>query len=98
MNVLHTELPGVLVIEPEIRLDQRDLFCEAYQQSRYALHGIIGPFVQDNFSCSSRGKLWHPHLQNPRAQSKLVYLLRVLDVAVDVRLGSPRSGSTSPLN
>jgi dTDP-4-dehydrorhamnose 3,5-epimerase len=91
MNVLQTELPGVLLIEPEIHGDQRGFFCESYRQDRYASHGITGPFVQDNLSRSARGVLRGLHLQNPKCQGKLVGTLRgsVLDVAVDVRVGSP---------
>jgi dTDP-4-dehydrorhamnose 3,5-epimerase len=94
MNVIHTQIPGVLIFEPKVFGDSRGFFFESYQTDRYARHGIRGPFVQDNMSRSVRGVLRGLHLQNPRAQGKLVTVLRgtILDVAVDVRLGSPSFG------
>ena len=91
MNVISTEIPEVLIIEPKLFGDQRGFFLETFQAERYAAHGIHGPFVQDNLSRSASGVLRGLHLQNPNAQGKLVTVLRgrVLDVAVDVRLGSP---------
>jgi dTDP-4-dehydrorhamnose 3,5-epimerase len=94
MNVLQTELPGVFIVEPKVFGDQRGFFCETYQQDRYAAHGITGPFVQDNLSRSARGVLRGLHFQHPKSQGKLISVLHgsVLDVAVDVRLGSPTFG------
>jgi dTDP-4-dehydrorhamnose 3,5-epimerase len=94
MNVLHTKIPEVLVIEPKVFGDQRGFFFETYQADRYTSHGIIGPFVQDNLSRSARGVLRGLHFQNPKSQGKLVSVQRghVLDVAVDVRRGSPTFG------
>jgi dTDP-4-dehydrorhamnose 3,5-epimerase len=94
MNVIQTELPEVLIIEPKLFGDQRGFFLETYQSFRYAEHGIVRPFVQDNMSRSSFGVLRGLHLQNPVTQGKLVTALRgkVLDVAVDVRVGSPNFG------
>ncbi len=94
MNVIATALPEVLILEPRLFGDQRGFFMETYQLSRYAEHGIGRPFVQDNLSRSSHGVLRGLHLQNPFTQGKLVTALRgrVLDVAVDVRVGSPRFG------
>ncbi len=94
MNVLQTELPGVLIIEPKVFGDERGFFCETYQADRYASHGITGPFVQDNLSRSARGVLRGLHFQHPKSQGKLVSVQRgrVLDVAVDVRRGSPTFG------
>src|SRR6516164_5583743 len=91
MNVISTALPGVLIIEPRLFGDQRGFFLETYQFPRYAEHGISRPFVQDNMSRSSYGVLRGLHLQNPSPQGKLVSVMRgrVLDVAVDVRIGSP---------
>jgi len=91
MNVMQTAIPGVLIIEPKVVGDQRGFFLEVFRVERYALHGICGPFVQDNLSRSSRGVVRGLHLQNPRMQGKLVGVLRgsVRDVAVDVRHGSP---------
>ena len=94
MNVTQTKIPEVLIIEPKVLGDQRGFLCETYQVNRYTSYGIAGPFVQDNLSRSSRGVLRGLHFQNPKSQGKLVSVLRgcVLDVAVDVRLGSPTFG------
>jgi dTDP-4-dehydrorhamnose 3,5-epimerase len=93
-NLVPTRIPGVLIIEPKIFGDQRGFFFEAYQAARYAKYGISRPFVQDNISRSDRGTLRGLHLQYPTCQGKLVSVLRgrVLDVAVDVRIGSPTFG------
>jgi dTDP-4-dehydrorhamnose 3,5-epimerase len=94
MNVISTEIPDVLIIEPKIIGDQRGFFLETFRAERYAASGIRGPFVQDNLSRSAFGVLRGLHLQNPHAQGKLVTVLRgrVRDVAVDVRVGSPTFG------
>jgi dTDP-4-dehydrorhamnose 3,5-epimerase len=94
MNVIPTELPGVLIVEPKVHGDARGFFFEAYQQRRYADAGIPGPFVQDNISRSARGILRGLHYQHPRAQGKLISVLggRIWDVAVDVRRGSATFG------
>ena len=94
MKVIHTQIPEVLIFEPKVFGDARGYFFESYQTDRYATHGIAAPFVQDNMSRSVRGVLRGLHLQNPRTQGKLVTVLRgtILDVAVDVRVGSPTFG------
>jgi dTDP-4-dehydrorhamnose 3,5-epimerase len=94
MNVIQTEVPDVIIIEPRLFGDQRGFFLETYQFLRYAEHGVSRPFIQDNLSRSARGVLRGLHLQNPLTQGKLVTALRgkVLDVAVDVRVGSPSFG------
>ena len=94
MNVVQTALPEVLIFEPKVFGDQRGFFVETYQFQRYAEHGVTHPFVQDNMSRSGYGVLRGLHLQNPNTQGKLVTALRgrVLDVAVDVRVGSPNFG------
>ena len=94
MNVIQTEIPEVLIIEPKVFRDDRGFFFEAFKADRYALYGVTGPFVQDNVSRSACGVIRGLHLQNPKCQGKLVSVLRgrVLDVAVDVRLGSPTFG------
>jgi dTDP-4-dehydrorhamnose 3,5-epimerase len=94
MNVVSTAVPGVLIIEPKVFGDQRGFFLETFRADRYAASGITGPFVQDNLSRSAYGVLRGLHLQNPKAQGKLVTVMRgrVLDVAVDVRRGSPTFG------
>ena len=94
MNVIATDIPEVLIIEPKLFGDQRGFFLETYQFCRYAEFGIRRPFVQDNMSRSTYGVLRGLHLQNPSPQGKLVSVMRgsVLDVAVDVRVGSPNFG------
>jgi dTDP-4-dehydrorhamnose 3,5-epimerase len=94
MNVIATDIPEVLIVEPKLLGDQRGFFLETYQFRRYAEFGLSRPFVQDNLSRSSYGVLRGLHLQNPSPQGKLVSVMRgrVLDVAVDVRRGSPNFG------
>ncbi len=94
MNVISTAIPEVLIIEPKVFGDQRGFFLETFKADRYGEKGISRPFVQDNLSRSGQGVLRGLHLQNPKTQGKLVSALRgrVLDVAVDVRVGSPTFG------
>lgn len=94
MRVTETDLPGVLVIEPEVFGDERGWFLETWRDERYAAHGLPATFVQDSLSFSRRGALRGLHLQHPRGQGKLVYALagEVFDVAVDVRPDSPHFG------
>jgi dTDP-4-dehydrorhamnose 3,5-epimerase len=94
MNVIQTAIAGVLIIEPKVAGDPRGFFLELFQEQRYARSGIGRRFVQDNLSRSAQGVLRGLHIQNPKPQGKLVTVLRgcVLDVAVDVRTGSPTFG------
>jgi dTDP-4-dehydrorhamnose 3,5-epimerase len=94
MNMVQTEIPEVVIIEPKMFGDQRGFFLESFQAARYAEFGITRPFVQDNLSRSTRGVLRGMHIQHPRPQGKLVTVLRgrVLDVAIDVRTNSPTFG------
>lgn len=95
IRVTPTELEGVLLIEPDIFRDERGFFLETYHRQRYAEHGIGCEFVQDNHSQSRRGVLRGLHYQgSPAPQDKLVRCSRgaILDVAVDLRAGSPSFG------
>jgi dTDP-4-dehydrorhamnose 3,5-epimerase len=94
MNILETSIPGVLIVEPKVFGDARGFFIEMYQDDRYSASGIRSRFVQDNLSRSAGGVLRGLHFQNPKPQGKLVTVLNgaVLDVAVDVRVGSPTFG------
>lgn len=94
MNVRQTELPGVLILEPQVFGDRRGYFLETWRSVRYEEAGIPGPFVQDNVAFSRKGVLRGLHFQHPRSQGKLVQVLsgEVIDVAVDVRVGSPAVG------
>lgn len=87
MNVVATELPGVLVVEPRTFGDERGWFLETWRAERYAGHGIGPQFVQANCSSSVFGVLRGLHYQWPEPQGKLVWVSagRVLDVAVDIR-------------
>lgn len=94
MQVIKTDLPGVILIEPKVFGDSRGFFLESYNDSRYQEAGIPGPFVQDNHSRSSRGVLRGLHFQLKHPQGKLVSVSRgeVFDVAVDIRRGAPTFG------
>jgi dTDP-4-dehydrorhamnose 3,5-epimerase len=94
MEILPTAIASVLIVEPKVFRDSRGHFLESFSAKRYADAGIIGPFVQDNLSFSSRGVLRGLHFQNPSQQGKLVSapIGEVFDVAVDIRKGSPTFG------
>ena len=95
MIYTETEIAGAWIIEPKVFKDARGYFMEAWKKEEFEKH--IGPvnFVQDNESCSSKGVLRGLHYQlGPMAQAKLVRVIEgcVLDVAVDLRQGSPTFG------
>jgi dTDP-4-dehydrorhamnose 3,5-epimerase len=94
VKVTPTALPEVLHVEPKVFGDARGFFLETYAAPRYHAAGMTMPFVQDNLSYSRKGVLRGLHFQNPNAQGKLVQAVagEVFDVAVDVRVGSPRFG------
>ncbi len=89
-----TEIPGVLVIEPDVFQDRRGFFLETYQLQKYRAGGIADVFVQDNHSRSAGGTIRGLHLQLRRPQAKLIRVIEgeIFDVAVDVRRGSPTFG------
>ena len=95
MNFIKTEIEGVYIIEPHIFRDARGYFFESYNAAEFARNGIDTVFVQDNQSQSSYGVIRGLHCQlGEHSQAKLVRVLqgRVLDVAVDIRPGSPTFG------
>ncbi len=95
MNVVQTEIPGVVIIEPRVFEDARGYFFESFSQRDFDSQVREVRFVQDNESKSSYGVLRGLHFQKPpHAQSKLVRVVKgaVLDVAVDIRKGSPTFG------
>ena len=94
MKFIPTELPGVILIEPDVFKDARGFFLETYHERKYAEGGIAGPFVQDNHSYSARGTLRGLHAQLKHPQGKLVRAVKgeIWDVAVDIRPGSPSFG------
>jgi len=94
VKAIPTELPGVIIIEPRVFSDARGFFFESYHVPRYAEAGITVTFVQDNHSSSAKGTIRGLHYQLRRPQAKLMRVIRgsVLDVAVDIRRGSPTFG------
>ena len=95
MEVIKTEIEGVVIIEPRIFKDERGYFYESFSQREFEEKVCRTTFVQDNQSKSSYGVLRGLHFQKPpHCQSKLVRCIKgaVLDVAVDIRKGSPTFG------
>lgn len=95
MNIIKTEIDGLVIIEPRVFRDQRGYFFEAFSEREFADKVAPVKFVQDNESRSSYGVVRGLHFQKPPFdQAKLVRVVkgRVLDVAVDMRKGSPTYG------
>lgn len=95
MNVIPTALPGVFILEPKVFGDSRGYFFESFSRKLFLDKVCNTEFVQDNESCSTYGVVRGLHYQlAPHSQSKLVRVVsgRVLDVAVDIRRGSPTFG------
>ena len=95
MRVIETDIEGVVIIEPDVFGDSRGYFFESYSQKKFDEQVRPVRFVQDNESKSKYGVLRGLHFQKGKnAQSKLVRVIkgRVLDVAVDIRKGSPTFG------
>lgn len=96
MKIVDTDIKEVKIIEPDVFGDHRGWFMETYNQEKFMELGITNVFVQDNMSFSAqKGTLRGLHYQrNPYAQAKLVRCTRgtVIDVAVDIRKGSPTYG------
>jgi len=90
-----TDIQGLLIFEPAVYKDERGFFFESYNEQTFQKQGLGMRFVQDNQSFSYYGVIRGLHYQlDPHAQTKLVRVLegRVLDVAVDIRRGSPTFG------
>jgi len=96
MQFIRTEIPEVIIIEPKVYGDERGYFVETFRKDKFEeFVGFEVPFCQDNESKSGKGVLRGLHYQLPPfAQSKLVRVIRgrVIDVAVDIRKGSPTFG------
>jgi len=94
MTFTETEIKGVYVIEPKVFGDNRGYFMETYNENEFKANGLNYVFVQDNQSKSKKGVLRGLHFQKTHPQAKLVRVLEgeVLDVAVDLRRGSPTYG------
>ncbi len=95
----HADLPELTIFRPRVFADARGDFRELYRADRYRAAGLDAAFVQDNLSRSHRGVLRGLHLQFPNPQGKLVTVVdgAVLDVAVDVRRGSPTFGRSAAI-
>ena len=95
MNIIETNIEGVIIIEPRLFEDERGYFFESFNQKEFQEKVFKTTFIQDNESKSSYGVIRGLHFQKPPfAQSKLVRVVKgaVLDVAVDIRKGSPTFG------
>jgi dTDP-4-dehydrorhamnose 3,5-epimerase len=95
MNVIKTNIPEVIVLEPKVFGDARGFFFESYNENEfYGATGLRPHFVQDNHSRSARGVLRGLHYQIRQPQGKLVRVAvgEVLDVVVDIRKSSPTFG------
>lgn len=95
MNVINTEIDGVLIIEPDVFQDNRGYFYESFSKKKFLEAGLTADFVQDNISKSRYATLRGLHYQvGENAQGKLCQVLKgkVLDAAVDIRFGSPTFG------
>lgn len=100
MNILTTDIKDLLVVEPRIFEDARGYFFESYNKKEWERGGLDYTFLQDNVSWSRKGVLRGLHLQvGEFAQAKLVSVLhgRVLDVAVDLRVGSATFGKSASI-
>jgi dTDP-4-dehydrorhamnose 3,5-epimerase len=95
LKVTKSDISGLLIIQPNVFNDDRGYFFESYSKLRYEEFGIPNEFVQDNISKSTKGTLRGLHYQvGEKAQGKLCQVIEgeVLDVAVDIRFGSPTFG------
>ena len=95
MNIIETEIPEVLLIEPKVFGDERGFFMESFNQRNFSEKtGINMEFVQDNHSRSSKGVLRGLHYQIQQAQGKLLRVVagEIFDVAVDIQKNSPNFG------
>jgi dTDP-4-dehydrorhamnose 3,5-epimerase len=95
MVIKEVQIQGLIVVQPDVFYDPRGYFFESYNKEKFKECGIKEDFVQDNQSMSAKGILRGLHFQNPPfAQGKLLSVIKgsVLDVAVDIRKGSPTFG------
>lgn len=94
MQFTSFEIPGPLLVEPQVFGDERGFFMESWHAVKFAAAGLDAKFVQDNHSRSQKGVLRGLHFQNPSPQGKLVRVTSggVFDVAVDLRKSSPHFG------
>lgn len=95
MKKIETAIAGLIILEPTVFQDERGFFFESYHQAKFSQLGISDDFVQDNHAKSVKGTLRGLHYQSKRPQAKLCRVVtgEVLDVAVDIRRGSPWFGT-----
>ena len=100
MQIVPTSLPEVIVLEPDVHSDDRGFLIEAFQERRFAEAGLPSHFVQENHSRSRAGVVRALHYQLHNPQGKLVTAMtgEIFDVAVDIRVGSPRFGQWTARN
>lgn len=100
MNIVHTAIPDVLIVEPQVFTDARGFFYESFNKKSMLAAGITGDFVQDNHSRSARNVLRGLHYQITHPQGKLVRAVagEIFDVAVDIRRRSPTFGKWVGMN
>jgi dTDP-4-dehydrorhamnose 3,5-epimerase len=101
MKVISTDIPEVLIFEPDVFGDDRGYFFESFRQDIFEKNVGNIPFIQDNQSKSGFGVLRGLHFQKPPyTQAKLVQCLQgeVIDIAVDIRIGSPTYGKHVPVH
>ena len=94
MRFIQTDLPGVVLIEPQVFGDNRGFFMETYHRTKFRSGGIAKTFLQDNHSWSRKGALRGLHYQIEHPQGRLVRVVQgsVFDVSVDLRRSSPTFG------
>jgi dTDP-4-dehydrorhamnose 3,5-epimerase len=94
MNIIETDIPDLIIIEPKVFGDERGFFLESWSTKSFREAGLDVSFVQDNHSQSAGGVLRGLHFQNPNPQGKLVRVVagRAWDVAVDLRRSSSTFG------
>ena len=100
MNVITTDVPGVLIVEPKVFADTRGFFYESFNRRTMQEMGIAADFVQDNHSRSAKHVLRGLHYQITHPQGKLVRTVvgEIFDVAVDIRRRSPTFGKWVGIN
>ena len=94
MDFIPTKIPDVILIKPKAFGDERGFFFESYRENKFIEAGISAKFVQENNSSSQKGVLRGLHYQIKQSQAKLLRVVagEILDVAVDIRRGSPTFG------
>jgi len=95
MKIIKTEIPDILIIKPDVYGDRRGYFLESFNTARFSEYNIETGFVQDNISKSLKGTIRGLHYQiREKAQGKLCHVItgKVLDIALDIRFGSPTFG------